>query len=1035
MRFGNFKIRTRLGWGFAIMILFSVIISAITINYMKMLSNLTEKLYRHPFTVSTTALRIEADTAIINHIMDDVLLSKDEANLNAAVADLNKYEKEIYQNFDILSERFLGDKKEIEEAKAAFNALKLMREEMIIRTRAREKIDLSKMPDHVKQLAKELHDLTDFAYHKAESFVKDAEARKDKALTMTYGIAAVMILAAIILAFLLTLGITRPLSQLVATADRMSDGDIGADVNIRSSDEIGKLADAFRNMQEKIGNVLNETDNLSHAIRNGSLNTRGKAENFSGGWRDLVSGINTLIDAFAAPIRVVSTYIDRLSKSDIPEKITADYNGDFNLIKDNLNVLIGDIGSVLKEMNDLRRNISEGKLNIRANQDRFGGGWHELVRSINAVVNMLVGYIDQIPMPILTMNKKFEILYINNAGVGIAGIDKEQLLGQKCYQSLKTKDCQTSECACAKAMSTGRAESGETEAHPKQNRYFITYSGIPLKDQDDKIIGVLEFITDQTQIRNALNDAITKVEYLNNIPTPVMVVDTDFNVRFINPAGASAVGKTPETCLGHKCFNLLNTGHCKTHNCQVAKAMQKNAVFTGDTIAMLPSGEIPIRHTGAPLKDSDGKIMGGLEYILDISKEVEITNAMLELAESASEGNLDKRADVNAFEGNYRRIVQGVNDTLNAIIAPLNIAAGYVERISKGDIPEKIADVYKGDFNKIRNNLNMLIDANSDITRLAQEMAGGNLTLDVKTRSPEDKLMQALNLMVKRLNEVVKVVQSAADNVASGSQEMNTGSEELAHAASEQSASAEEVSSSMEEMSSNIQQNADNAMTTEKIAMKSSQDALDSGKAVAQTVAAMKDIAQKISIVEEIARQTNMLALNAAIEAARAGEQGKGFAVVASEVRKLAERSQKASAEINRLTGSGAEIAEKAGDMLARLVPDIQKTAELVQEISTSSSEQSDTTIQVNKAIQMLDQVIQQNVATSEEMSSMSEELTGQAEMLKDAIAFFKVSNAETISDEKSSRKKSRSLKPSSFRERETETAENIVEHDHYQKY
>jgi methyl-accepting chemotaxis protein len=217
----------------------------------------------------------------------------------------------------------------------------------------------------------------------------------------------------------------------------------------------------------------------------------------------------------------------------------------------------------------------------------------------------------------------------------------------------------------------------------------------------------------------------------------------------------------------------------------------------------------------------------------------------------------------------------------------------------------------------------------------------------------------------------------------------------MSQGTTEQAASAEEASSSVEEMNATIKQNADNAQQTEKIALKSAADATESGKAVSQTVGAMKDIAGKISIIEEIARQTNLLALNAAIEAARAGEHGKGFAVVASEVRKLAERSQTAAGEISDLSASSVEVAEKAGAMLAKLVPDIQKTAELVQEISAASKEQTSGADQINAAIQQLNQVIQQNAGAAEEMSSTAEELSSQAQQLQGTIEFFKVDERE----------------------------------------
>jgi methyl-accepting chemotaxis protein len=216
----------------------------------------------------------------------------------------------------------------------------------------------------------------------------------------------------------------------------------------------------------------------------------------------------------------------------------------------------------------------------------------------------------------------------------------------------------------------------------------------------------------------------------------------------------------------------------------------------------------------------------------------------------------------------------------------------------------------------------------------------------------------------------------------------------MSQGANEQATAAEEVSSSVEEMSANIRQNAENAQQTERIADKSAQDAEAGGEAVAKTVVAMRDIAGRVEIIQEIARQTNLLALNAAIEAARAGEHGKGFAVVASEVRKLAENSQKAAAEITRMSGTSVEIAEGAGEMLTRMVPDIQKTAELVQEISAASAEQDRGAQQISSSITQLDQVIQQNASASEEMASTAEELLGQAEQLQDAMSYFKVGEA-----------------------------------------
>ena len=282
---------------------------------------------------------------------------------------------------------------------------------------------------------------------------------------------------------------------------------------------------------------------------------------------------------------------------------------------------------------------------------------------------------------------------------------------------------------------------------------------------------------------------------------------------------------------------------------------------------------------------------------------------------------------------------------------------------------------------------------------LVGAVAEGDLRKKVEVTSKDEvgQMMTAINQMVDNLRKTVGSVAASSANVASGSEEMSSTAQQLSQGATEQSAAAEESTSSMEEMTSSIQQNADNARQTDKIASKAAEDGKTSGEAVARTVQAMKEVAEKINIIEEIARKTDLLALNAAVEAARAGEHGKGFAVVASEVRKLAERSQTAAAEISRLTSDGVKTADGAGQLLAKLVPDIQKTAELVREIAAASVEQSTGATQVSKAIQQLDQVIQQNAAASEEMASTAEELSSQAEVLQSAVAFFKVDDAHQV--------------------------------------
>ena len=554
--------------------------------------------------------------------------------------------------------------------------------------------------------------------------------------------------------------------------------------------------------------VLQEIMRLVDASKEGRLSERGKATIFNGVHREMIQGVNEMLDAILLPIGEGNRVLAQISSGKIDELITQTYQGDHEKMKVAVNNVAVVVQALEKEVGRLTEASKEGQLSERGKPEQFHGAYAEIVRGVNTML-------DAILLPIGEGNRI--LAQVSNGKI-------DELISQ-------------------------------------------TYKG------------------DHEKMKQAINN--------------------------------------------------------------VAQALQ------------------------------------------------ELQKELARLTEAANAGKLIERGHHDRFRGAYAEIVRGVNAILDAVIVPLNVSAKYVDQISKGDNPPLITDTYNGDFNLIKNNLNALVTAMNEITGAAEEISNGNLTVELRERSPKDKLMQALAAMVGGLTRTVSDIRGIAGEVAAASQSISTASIQVSKGASAQAAAAEEASSSMEEMVSNIKQNADNAQQTDKIANKSAKDAQESGKSVLEAVSAMKEIANKISIIEEIARQTNLLALNAAIEAARAGEHGKGFAVVAAEVRKLAERSQKAAAEINQLSSTTLRVSEKSGEMLDKLVPDIQRTAELVQEITAASKEQDTGAEQINKALQQLEQVIQQNASASEEMASTTEELTGQSDQLVSALSFFHTGDDE----------------------------------------
>jgi PAS domain S-box-containing protein len=479
---------------------------------------------------------------------------------------------------------------------------------------------------------------------------------------------------------------------------------------------------------------------------------------------------------------------------------------------------------------------------------------------------------------------------------------------------------------------------------------YTQKADVKSKDELGDMAAALNVAIDTT--RQAMETAQQSIDNLNKLPTPVVAIDKDFSVTYMNAAGAGVLGSTPEQVIGKKCFSLFKTPHCQSAECRCAQAMRKDQVCTGETVADPNGLNIPILYTGAPIKDATGAIIGALEYVVPIDV---VQNT--ELVQSA------KRRE------------------------------------------QKIAKYQANEVEKLAATLGQVADGN---LTAHYTIAGADEDTQTAARAFEG-IAEALNTTVRALNEVIGQVAESAAQFNEGSRVIAESSQSLASGAQTQSSSIEEISASIEELTASIDGVKANSHEADAVAKKTNQLAERGGAAVQKSIEAMElirtssdQIAEIIQVISEIASQTNLLALNAAIEAARAGEHGMGFAVVADEVRKLAERSNRAAGEITSLikesssrVQEGAQLSDETGAALKEILGGVEETVTKIAEIASATIEQASNASQVAEAIQGIAQVTEQAAAGSEEMASSSEQLGAQAAGLRDLVSRFKTDDSQ----------------------------------------
>jgi methyl-accepting chemotaxis protein len=826
--------------------------------------------------------------------------------------------------------------------------------------------------------------------------------------------------------------IINPLNMAAEYMDRISKGDIPAKISENYPGDFNEIKNNLNTCIEAVNRLITDANSLAGAAVDGKLSVRADEAKHQGDFRKIITGVNNTLDAVIGPLNMAAEYVDRISKGDIPAKIKDDYKGDFNEIKNNLNVCIDAVNLLVADANILASSAVEGRLTVRADASKHQGDFKKIIDGVNNTLDSLVNplkvaaeYVDMISKgnipKIITENYNGDFnKLINNLNTCIGAVN------------LLVKDS---------TMLSDSAINGDFDTRADVTKHSGDFRKIM-----QGINSTMDTVVDKTKWYESIIDSV---------PFPIHVIDMNMNWVFLNKAFEKLmvdqkIVKDRKQAVGMPCCsadaNICNTESCGikqlhkgvgesyfdwhgmsckqdtsyitnakgekvgyveivqdlTSMIRVSEYTKAEVERMAANLALLAKGNVDLdlrlkeadKHTET-VKEEFSKINENMEKVK--SSLGSVIDDTLMLAQNAVDGKLEERADSNKHLGKYKDIVTGINSTLDAIANPVKEGVRALSKLAEGDLTVQITSDYKGDLQMIKNGINTVA--------------------------------ASLNKALSEVSESVSATASASNQISSSTEEMAAGSQE-------QTQQTAEVASGVEEMTKTILENTKNASFAADAAKDAGDKARDGGKVVDETIDGMNRISEVVKksaetvqklgkssdqigeivqVIDDIADQTNLLALNAAIEAARAGEQGRGFAVVADEVRKLAERTTKATKEIATMIRQiqkdtieavqsmeegtseverGKALANKAGDSLKEIVEGAQKVLDIVAQVAAASEEQSTTAEQISRNIEAISTVAQESASGTQQIAHAAEDLNKLTLNLEGLISRFTLTSS-----------------------------------------